>query len=89
MEEAVRYRPHRGRLDESLAEMVEIEGTRAALIDQIRKELERWPSFRDFPDDALHVDHYCEGDPRIGWDQVWIVTLDGYGVLGFCDGQAA
>jgi len=83
----MKYRPHRRLLDESMAEMAEVSG-RHGLVAHLRKEFERWPSLDNFDDKALHIDPYCAGDPRIGWNDVWIITLDGYGVVGFCDGPA-
>lgn len=84
----MKYRPHKGKLADSVAGMVEIEATKYALVTYLRKELAPWPTLDGFHFDAVHVDPYFAGDPRIGWDDVWIVTLDGYGVLGFTDGPA-
>ena len=89
MEQAVRYRPHKGSLADSMAEVVEFDGTRAGLIGVIRDELHEWPTAEillDHPDAHLKVTPYYGDDDRIGWKDVHIVTLDGYGVLGFCEG---
>lgn len=81
----MKYRPHRASLADSMADLVEIDGTRDALIELIRTELRPWPTMDHFPQTAIHVSSYGGPDARIGWDQVFIVTLDGYGVLGFTD----
>lgn len=76
----MKYRPHRGMLAESMAETREFP-SRAALVEHIRQEL------ADFSvpvlDEHLHIKPYGY-DERIDWD-THIVTLDGYGVLGFTD----
>lgn len=83
----MKYRPHKWLLADSMAECADVDG-RAGLIEHLRKELSPWPTLDGFADNAIHVDPYCAGDDRIGWKDVWIITLDGYGVLGFCDGPA-
>ncbi len=83
----MRYRPHRRFLDESLAAMVDVDG-RAGLIAQLRKELAEWPSMRGFADGDVRVSPYYGDDDRCGWKDVHIVTIDGCGVMGFCEGPA-
>ena len=80
----MRYRPHRGSLADSMALVVDVD-SRAGLIRQLRSELEPWAR-DDFVDDKVRVTPYYGDDDRIGWKDVHIVTLDGYGVLGFCEG---
>lgn len=83
----MRYRPHKGSIAESVALTVEVEGW-PGLIRQLRSEL--WPYRRDdFTDDKVHVSPYCGDHSRIGWRDVHIVTIDGYGVMGFCEGPAS
>lgn len=82
----MRYRPHKGSLADSMALVVEITGGRYGLITHLRKELSPWPTLDHFHFDAVHVTPYYGDDDRIGWKDVHIVTLDGYGVLGFCEG---
>lgn len=82
----MKYRPHRRWLDESVAEMVDVDG-RAGLILRLREELAPWPSVR-FADDQVRVERYSGDDNRIGWRDVHIVTIDDYGVMGFCEGPA-
>ncbi len=52
---------------------------RAALLEHIRKLAEPWPTFPPVTADAVHV-LPC-GPPAC----VFVVTLDGYGVLGYTD----
>jgi hypothetical protein len=81
----MRYRPHRRFVDEAVALTVEVEG-RAGLIEQLHKEFAGLPVWPD--EKSVHVDPYGGNDDRIGWKNVHIVTLDGYGVVGFCEGPA-
>lgn len=85
----MRYRPHRSALADSLAEAVTIDGTREALISYIRHELGPWTPVDHFPEAAIHVSPYYGDDDRIGWKDVHIITLDGYGVIGFCEGNVS
>lgn len=80
----MRFREHRGGLAESMATEVELAG-RDALVVHVRALLELWGiCVRDC---AVHVEPYAY-DERVGWD-TYIVTLDGYGVVGFTDGPSA
>jgi hypothetical protein len=88
----MKYRDHRGGLAQSLATMVELPATRAALIAHLATT---WPFSQGLADlgaDRLanvKVERYHEGgDLRIGWKEVWIVILPDFGVLGFTDGEA-
>jgi len=83
----MRYRPHKGSLAESLALTVEVNG-RDGLLDHIRKELAPWPSAPPHDWKHITIQPYYGDDDRIGWKDVHIITLDGYGVLGFCEGPA-
>ena len=85
-EQVIRYRPHRGSLADSMALTVDIPATREALVACIREELGPWPTISHFDEQHLHITPYYGDDDRIGWKDVHIVTLDGYGVLGFCEG---
>lgn len=87
----MKFREHRGGLAESMATCVEV-ADRAALIAVIEQRLAPFgrPFTRAQIDAGLDVEPYgCSGMPlldlRIGW-YTYIVTLDGYGVLGFTDG---
>jgi phosphoribosyl 1,2-cyclic phosphodiesterase len=83
----MKYRPHRGSLADAMAEMAEIEPTREALIRHVRSELQEFPTIRNFHEQHLRIKPYGCDDDRIGWKDVHVVTLDGYGVMGFCEGN--
>lgn len=78
----MKFREHRSTLSGSMATMVEV-ADYAALLDHVRKLL--WPTFPPVTSEMVHIKPYG-WDERIGWD-THIVTLDGYGVLGFTDGR--
>lgn len=77
----MRFREHRALLADSLETTVEVEG-RAGLVEHLRLKFwgSGWPVL-DF--DAIDVDPYAY-DER-AWGKTYIVTLAGYGVLGFTD----
>jgi hypothetical protein len=88
----MKYRDHRSGLAQSLATMVDLPATRAALIAHLAQT---WPFDCGLADlgverlKGVTVERYHEsGDHRIGWKEVWIVVLPGFGVLGFTDGEA-
>lgn len=81
----MRYRPQKGSLAESLKHAVDVDG-RAGLIRHLREELDGWQV--DVADDAIKVAPYVREDYVSGWHDVHIVTIDGYGVMGFCEGPA-
>jgi hypothetical protein len=83
----MRYRPHRGGLAESIAETVNVKG-RAGLIAHLRYNWRNWEVVQ-FSDDQVRVEPYGGDDDRCGWKDVHIVTIDGAGVQGFCEGPAA
>lgn len=70
----MRYRPHRGGLAESLAETIEIESL-AALAQHLQTE----PQLLEFAP-------YGGDDARIGWKDVHIVSITGFGIVGYCEG---
>ena len=76
----MRFREHRGMLDESMATTIEV-ADRAALVEIIRARL----AVNDFfvTDDMVQSKPYGH-DKRIGWDQ-HLVTVTGYGVVGMTD----
>lgn len=83
----MRYRPHKGLLADSVALTIEVDGL-AGLIRHLRKELAPYEGWSGLPfmNDAVHVEPYHGDDDRIGWIDVHIITIDGYGVVGFCEG---
>lgn len=59
------------------AKVVEIDGF-DGLLAHIRTLAEPWPTFPPITSDTVHIRPYLD-EPE------YIVTLDGYGVLGFTD----
>lgn len=81
----MRFRMHRGSLDESMKTVVNVDG-RAGLAAHIREKFsDLGPIFEDH---QLTIDPYSGDDDRICWKDVHIVTIIGYGVVGFCEGSA-
>lgn len=86
----MKLRQHRGGFEESMQTVIEIEPTKAAVLQAI-KDL----SLIGFPTatnpDQVTVEPYTFGayndsyDPRNGWN-THIVTVEGWGVFGFTDG---
>lgn len=72
----MKFRPHRGGLAESMAEVVELAGLQQ-LTDHLRANMPY------IPEGQVKVSPYCYDD-RTGW-KTYIVTVDGQGV-GFTDG---
>jgi hypothetical protein len=82
----MKFREHRGGLAESMETLVELPD-RAALVAYCKKLLTDWQF--DVKDNDVVVEQYTpNGDKRIGWDQLYIVSITGYGVMGFTDGPA-
>lgn len=83
----VRYRPHRGGLGEAMAEMVKL-ASKADLIAHLKKWHAEMYGAPEINEDTLHIKPYGSGpDTRIGWEQTFIVMLDGWGPVGFSDGD--
>ncbi len=81
----MKFREHRGALSAALSTTVELPATRAALAEYCTKLLRPF----NYPCGAadLCIEPYGY-DERIDWD-THIVTLQGYGVLGFTDGPVS
>lgn len=86
-ENSVKIRQHRGGLIESMATVVEIEGTRQSLVEFVQKLFkESCIGFDDKPVEDWQIKHEAYGfDARIQWN-TYVVRIEGYGVLGFTDG---
>lgn len=80
----MRFRSHRGGLGESLATTVDVADVKA-LAEHIRTTLPAWGFGKDVSN--LEIEPYGGDDDRIGWKDVHIVTIDGWGVVGFCEGK--
>lgn len=77
-----RYRDHRGSLIASMATVQEFD-CKDALVEYLQEDLDRFHCGK-YDCSAIKVENYGF-DERIDWD-TWIVSLDGYGVLGFTNG---
>ena len=77
----MKFREQRGSLTDSMKTAVDLPDY-AALIAHLRKLVPPW-SMLPISAATVHIKPYGY-DERIGWD-THIVTLDGYGVLGFTD----
>jgi hypothetical protein len=86
----MKLRQHRGGFQESMETTIEIEPTKAALLQAITNSDMRGLPL-DLTEDQVTVEPYTFGpyqsshDPRNGWN-THIVTLQGWGVFGFTDG---
>lgn len=79
----MKFREHRGSLYDSMATLVVVDGKKG-LVAHIKKLLK---SYIDVSSSDVLVSLYgSSGDARIGWEKVYIVTVKGYGVIGFSDG---
>jgi len=83
----MRFRQQRRTLDESMKTVIDLPN-RQALIDWARAELKPWGV--EFADEAVKVERYHGDDNRVTppWRDTHIVSIEGYGVLGFTEGPA-
>jgi len=78
----MKFRFHRGSLADSIKTLVELKG-RDDLVKHCQSLLGQDFVFEP---SALKVEPYGSGgDERIGWEHVFVVTIEGYGVIGFTD----
>ena len=76
----MRFRSHAGDLADSMKTVVELEPTTEALREHLR--LKPWLN-AELP---IKVEpYYMQPDERIGWPHTYIVTVDGFGAVGFTD----
>lgn len=82
----VLYRPHRGTIEEAMREVVEVNDL-PQLVRHMRRGVERWYPTDKMPTEANTKveEYYHKRDERIGWEQTWIVLVDG-NAWGFTDG---
>jgi hypothetical protein len=78
------FRDHKGALADSMATVYYVRD-RQHFIEIMRDRLSPWQ--REVPDEDITIEPYGFDD-RIAWDS-HIVTLSGYGVLGFTNGPLA
>jgi hypothetical protein len=76
----MKFREHRGSLWDSMATLVELPD-RAALLAHCQRLLD--PFDVQVLDSQLRIEPYTYDD-RVRWE-TWIVSIDGYGVIGFTD----
>jgi hypothetical protein len=82
----MKFRFHRGGLDESMATAVDIEPTKVAITKHCNAQYTGSASTRPMVYHAQYIEVKPYGfDSRINWD-TYIVTMSGYGVIGFTDG---
>lgn len=82
-EATFKYRDHRGMLDESMKTVREF-NSKQELYDYFQSILDRY-HMNNLDVNNTQIKHYAF-DSRIGWDN-YIVSLDGWGVFGFTDGE--
>lgn len=82
----MKFREHKGGLDESMATCIDL-ADYDALLAHLKSLLRPWQGAlqEDVTPESVRVELYSGADDRIGWKQTWMVTLRGYGVLGFTD----
>lgn len=73
----MKFRPHRELLDDAMKEVVEFNNKEE--LSSILND-----KYNSVDTSNFKVESYGGYDERIGWD-THIVTLEGYGVLGFTD----
>ena len=78
------FRPHRGSLDDSMSDIVELPDM-DALIQMIEEYLSPYKHGLVINRDTVKVEKYYY-DERIKWD-THIVSLENYGVIGFLNGN--
>jgi hypothetical protein len=88
----MKFRPHRELLEDAMKEMVEVDGL-AGLIEHLRRDHEYMremspDAWRVFDPPKVIVKPYGSGrDDHIGWKDVHIVLVEGWGPVGFCEGN--
>ena len=77
----MKYRPHKRSLEDSMAQCVDIEPTKAAVADRFNASIVSGPAV-----EAKNITcrHYVFDD-RINWE-TYIITEPNWGVLGFSNG---
>ena len=77
----MRYCDHRGGGSD---DVIQTFASPFELGEYLREKL--WHFYVDVNFNNLHADLYTDcGDKRRGWDELWVVYLDGYGVCGWAD----
>ena len=79
-----KYREHRGSLSESMDTVILLEN-KGSLVELVKERLSKYEHGLNINKDTVIIKPYIFDD-RIDWD-THIVTLDGYGVLGFTNSE--
>lgn len=81
----MKFREHRGSLEESMATVVELDQFYGSLYGHVKKILMAInPSLHDLDINRVKLS-YNGDDPRVAWDEVWIVSVEDMGVVGMTD----
>lgn len=80
----IKFREHRGSLDDSMETVIELEG-KPELVDIVKNCLNGYGHDLLINKETIRIEPYGY-DKRINWD-TYIITLDGYGVFGFANGE--
>lgn len=76
------FRKHRGSLDESMKTCIEVHS-----FDDLYKIIhEEISPYKEINRRDVSIKYYCN-DYRINWPNTHIVIIDGFGVIGFTDGE--
>jgi len=79
----MKVREHRGGFEESMGSVVQIDGSLESLVNEIGSKLGKWGI--QVTAEKIEIERYAY-DSRNGWD-TYIVSVLGYGVYGFSDGD--
>lgn len=84
--ETFRFRPHRSTLAAAMQEAVEVNGYEG-LIEHLRQtHPEYGPAFNPR---SVTIAPYSGADERIGWKNTYLVSIEGWGPVGFCESNHA
>jgi hypothetical protein len=78
----IHFREHRGGLAEAMEMLVTLD-SRADLVAHIQQLMKPWGL--DVMPEQVKLAFYGGPDKRIGWAATYVVTVKGYGVIGFAD----
>jgi hypothetical protein len=78
----MKVREHRGGFEESMGTVVQIDGSMESLVQEISSKIWKWAEVNL---ETVKIEKYVYDD-RNGWD-TYIVSVLGYGVYGFSDGD--
>lgn len=82
----MKFREHRGALDDSMATCVEL-ADRSALVEHIRKiaVVNLHPGIEIVEEQIVIRPYVMTPDTRIGWNATYMVSILGIGPIGFTD----